>query len=226
MEQRTCVVDGCDKPRRYSAGWCPMHYQRIKARGTTDAPPAKAKALCPCGEPVRCKGLCRACYRKDHYSRNKGHENASAQVYYRDNADRRRQATQAWYRANKERASLRAKANRERTNAQRRELMKDPARRERVRRKAAEWRKRSESWRLSNRENQRRRRRVDGKPVDYAAILAEHGMFCHICSMVIVDMSDLHMDHVIPLSLGGPHAAENIRPAHAICNLRKGARIV
>jgi hypothetical protein len=33
------------------------------------------------------------------------------------------------------------------------------------------------------------------------------------------------MDHVIPLSKGGPHIEENIRPAHAVCNLRKGARL-
>jgi 5-methylcytosine-specific restriction endonuclease McrA len=202
-----------------------MHYQRIKTHGTTDTPPPKPVDLCACGEPVRCKGLCRACYRRDHYLRNKDHQNATSRKFYLAHADERREAQRKWYAENKERAAEWARANLERVRLQRRELMKDPARRERVRRKAAEWRKRSESWRLSNRENQRRRRRVDGKPVDYAAILAEHGMFCHICSMVIVDMSDLHMDHVIPLSLGGPHAAENIRPAHAICNLRKGARI-
>jgi hypothetical protein len=201
-----------------------MHYQRVKTHGTTDPPAPKPKALCECGEPVRCKGLCRACYRRDCYERNKAHENASAQGYYRDHVDERRAASRVWYRKNKARAAMRARANRERALRQRRELMKDPARRQRARRKQAEWRKRSLTWKLRNRENQRRRRRVDGKPIDYAAILAEHGMFCHICSLVIVDESDLHFDHAIPLALGGPHSAENIRPAHAICNLRKGAK--
>lgn len=32
-----------------------------------------------------------------------------------------------------------------------------------------------------------------------------------------------HLDHVIPLKLGGPDAAHNIVPACAGCNLRKGA---
>jgi 5-methylcytosine-specific restriction endonuclease McrA len=180
MEQRTCVVDGCDKPRHYAAGWCPMHYQRIKARGTTDPPPPKAKTLCPCGLPARSRGLCRACYRRDHYLRNKDHENASAQSYYAANAERRRAGAVAWRKANP------------------------------IKRREAQARRKS---------------RMGSDPVDYAVLLAEYGMFCHICSLVIVDESDLHFDHVIPLSLGGPHSAENIRPAHALCNIRKGAKV-
>jgi 5-methylcytosine-specific restriction endonuclease McrA len=62
--------------------------------------------------------------------------------------------------------------------------------------------------------------------VDYAVVLAEHGMVCHICTEDIASLDDLHFDHVIPLSKGGPHAAENIRPSHALCNLRKGARLI
>jgi 5-methylcytosine-specific restriction endonuclease McrA len=81
---------------------------------------------------------------------------------------------------------------------------------------------------LKAREKLRRRRALrlatQVEPVDYAELLAECGMFCHICSMVIVDRSDLHMDHVIPLALGGTHTRDNIKPAHALCNLRKGAR--
>lgn len=96
-----------------------------------------------------------------------------------------------------------------------------------------EMRARSREWRLAHpkrrRELQMRRkareRATQIEPVDYVAILAEHGMFCHICSLVIVDESDLHFDHVIPLSKGGPHVADNIRPAHAICNMRKGSKV-
>ena len=61
---------------------------------------------------------------------------------------------------------------------------------------------------------------------DYAAILLRDGMVCHICSGVIESMADLHFDHVIPLAKGGPHAAENIRPSHALCNMKKGARLL
>lgn len=156
--------------------------------------------------------------------RNKERENAAARAYYADHSQQVRARSREWKAANPDYHPAYAKANRERINRRRNELLRDPERRQRVRDLQKASRKASATWLLRNRENQRRRRSVDGIPVDYAAILAEHGMFCHICSMVIVDEYDLHFDHVIPLALGGPHSAENIRPAHAICNIRKGAK--
>jgi len=60
---------------------------------------------------------------------------------------------------------------------------------------------------------------------DYAAILLRDGMVCHICTGVIESMADLHFDHIVPLSKGGPHVASNISPSHALCNMRKGSRL-
>lgn len=34
-----------------------------------------------------------------------------------------------------------------------------------------------------------------------------------------------HYDHIVPLAMGGVHAAHNLQIAHATCNLRKGARV-
>ncbi len=76
--------------------------------------------------------------------------------------------------------------------------------------------------------DQRRKARVKGAwtgPVDYAAILARDGHVCHICGGT-VDPADLHFDHVVPIARGGKHHAHNIRPAHARCNLAKGARVI
>ena len=65
--------------------------------------------------------------------------------------------------------------------------------------------------------------------------LQMYGNNCHICNKKI-DLSasrwtgrgnweyGLHFDHVIPLSKGGPNTIDNIRPAHGICNISKGAR--
>lgn len=61
--------------------------------------------------------------------------------------------------------------------------------------------------------------------IDYAAILEREGMFCHLCKTEIPSMNDMHFDHVIPLSKGGPHSEDNILPSHATCNLRKGAKL-
>ena len=74
----------------------------------------------------------------------------------------------------------------------------------------------------------RRRARMMGAVVtkaDYAAILAEHGMVCHICGKPIPDRAHLDFDHVIPIARGGAHSAENIRPSHGSCNRSKGARV-
>lgn len=61
--------------------------------------------------------------------------------------------------------------------------------------------------------------------VDFAGLILEFGMVCHICESPI-DPPDLHFDHVIPLSRGGAHSIDNIRPAHAGCNLRKGTKLM
>jgi HNH endonuclease len=63
-------------------------------------------------------------------------------------------------------------------------------------------------------------------PVDYAAILAEHGMVCHICGCGIRSRRELNFDHVIPLTRGGPHVQENILPSHKSCNVSKGNRLM
>lgn len=36
MSERTCIVEGCEKPKR-AAGWCAMHYYRVKKHGSPDA---------------------------------------------------------------------------------------------------------------------------------------------------------------------------------------------
>lgn len=60
--------------------------------------------------------------------------------------------------------------------------------------------------------------------VDYEAILKRDGLVCHICGLPILP-SQLEFDHVIPLARGGAHSALNIKPSHALCNRRKGARL-
>lgn len=89
--------------------------------------------------------------------------------------------------------------------------------------------------------NKTRRRRVKIKlqqNVSYSEqqVLDMYGNLCHLCAIAI-DLQatrkcgtkgweyGLHIDHVIPISMGGQDNLENVRPSHAICNLRKGAKI-
>lgn len=65
-------------------------------------------------------------------------------------------------------------------------------------------------------------------------VLDLYGSICHICLNPIDLLAPrqagvngwehgLHIDHVIPLSKGGPDTLENVRPAHGSCNVKKHA---
>lgn len=48
---------------------------------------------------------------------------------------------------------------------------------------------------------------------------------CHLCNKW-VSIHEASLDHVIPLSRGGEHTAENILLAHKVCNSKKGDRLM
>lgn len=62
---------------------------------------------------------------------------------------------------------------------------------------------------------------VATSPIDFATIIARDKNRCGICHKQ-VRPKDLHLDHIIPLSQGGPHAEYNIQVTHRTCNLIKG----
>lgn len=74
-----------------------------------------------------------------------------------------------------------------------------------------------------------RRARMLGAPnvekIDRSAIFERDKGVCHICSAT-VDPEKYHLDHVIPLVLGGDHTASNLKVAHPRCNLQKGAKLL
>jgi len=99
--------------------------------------------------------------------------------------------------------------------------------------KSREWRKNNKE-QISAQHAARRARKLktisDGwKATD---VLARWGNVCNICGKEI-DLNaprkgpekgwenGLHFDHVLPLAKGGTDTFDNIKPAHALCNLRK-----
>jgi 5-methylcytosine-specific restriction endonuclease McrA len=63
-------------------------------------------------------------------------------------------------------------------------------------------------------------------------VLTTYGKNCHLCHEPInlkasrrVGVGDwllgLHVDHLVSIAKGGPDTLENVRPSHAICNLKK-----
>lgn len=57
-----------------------------------------------------------------------------------------------------------------------------------------------------------------------AQVIARDGYVCGLCGGV-VEPTDLHIDHRVPVSRGGPTVAGNLQVAHAACNTRKGNRV-
>jgi 5-methylcytosine-specific restriction endonuclease McrA len=66
-------------------------------------------------------------------------------------------------------------------------------------------------------------------------VLNLYGTNCHLCNLQI-DLKaprsskflnwefGLHIDHLVPISRGGADTLENVRPAHGLCNVKKGAK--
>lgn len=88
--------------------------------------------------------------------------------------------------------------------------------------------------------NRRRRALLKSVPTEnYTTfqIIDLYGTNCHICQEAIDFTASnkvgdkgwqlgLQLDHVIPISKSGADTLENVRPAHAICNIRKGDKLV
>jgi 5-methylcytosine-specific restriction endonuclease McrA len=217
MAERVCGIDDCGK-RTVSTGvpLCSGHYA-AKRRNDPNRP--------RCIEPdcdraaVYAKGICQYHYSQTPEQRE-SHRQASLQ-WARNNKERGAANTNAWIAANKE------KAREHRRNWMRKWRARDP---EAARRAFKAWQEANpERWRQLSRAGALKRKALKAstqtEPVDLARVLAEHGLWCHICTDQI-EPPDLHFDHVIPLSKGGPHTYDNIRPAHSWCNLRKGTKLL
>lgn len=56
--------------------------------------------------------------------------------------------------------------------------------------------------------------------VDRKVVFERDNGICHIC-LDVVDPADWHLDHIIPLSKGGPHSYDNTAVSHPFCNESK-----
>jgi len=70
-----------------------------------------------------------------------------------------------------------------------------------------------------------RRKRLTVGKIDFSMILQRDNGHCYLCGKPI-DPRDLHFDHVVPLSKGGEHSNDNLRPSHALCNMKKGDKLL
>lgn len=64
---------------------------------------------------------------------------------------------------------------------------------------------------------------VPQEPIDRDVVYQRDGGLCGICGGEVA-RADQSIDHIVPLSKGGPHTYANLRLAHVNCNKRRGNR--
>lgn len=61
--------------------------------------------------------------------------------------------------------------------------------------------------------------------IDRRLVYIRDGGLCGICGAP-VDQGRFDIDHIVPVSRGGPNLYSNVQVAHPSCNYRKGARLM
>lgn len=201
------------------------------------------------GRPGRCQS-CRA----EAARRRKERRDVATRAWRLRNRDRELEKARARSRANRKAETARhrryVERNRERMRKYERQRRRKDTPRDRVRRAAAT-RKRRARWTAEQRAaqaaylkawNQRNRGKVREysrrgqlvrrarkhagfvEVVDPAEVLRRGDGLCGICGKP-VDPETFHVDHIVPLALGGEHSYANTQAAHPLCNRSKGTKL-
>lgn len=110
-----------------------------------------------------------------------------------------------------------------------RELLREPARAEARRAYMRSYIKTEKGRAAMLVSSQSRRARKNGafvEQVDPAVVFERDRGICGICTKPIDPPDKWHVDHVVPLAKGGAHSYHNTQPAHAFCNISKGAKLL
>lgn len=192
--------------RRYECK--PCHVKEVKAyeianRSKVNASGRRWRAANRDRINARLREYNRARYWKDPEAARKRHRD-----WWRANAEKGHAAYRRW-----------VEGNRERRRAIDREF---------YRRHTEERKQHVREWQERNRDKVKgyryeRRAKVKGivsERVDPTEIYERDKGICHICKRK-VSRKTFTLDHLIPLSKGGPHAASNVAVAHHRCNCRR-----
>lgn len=191
------------------------------------------------------RAACKMCYNADtqaryaaapdkHYALTKrwreehrSEVNEAAKRRHAENPEPRHRAVAKWQRKNPEkvRANSHKMYYKHREDRRRRSKEYYCANRDTALTKAAEWR-RANPERLCDYSRARHARKVNAPEVENirrADIWDRDGGICYLCETPC-DPNNWHLEHLIPLSRGGPHTASNVAVSHPECNRAKGTR--
>lgn len=152
-------------------------------------------------------------------------ERAAYDASYRDgHREEIRQRNSAWKKAN--RAAVNAAQQSRRAARAKPRCLLTPEQ------NAANNRARVKRWQQANPEKVKaqkalRRARQRGVRVESFTrleIAERDNWSCHICGGPVTQ-DNWSLDHLLPISLGGPHTRENVALAHHVCNARRGNRV-
>lgn len=168
------------------------------------------RSRCPDGRRPECAGCSR------EYAR----------AYRENNAEKTREYQRSYHQGNKERIRsvqrVWVAANRERVREIHDRWVADNPERDLEHKRA---------WAEKNADHERERTRryrarlasVPTERVDYQA-LREEAQECYLCRLPFSPEDQTHVDHVVPVALGGGHLRMNLAMTHQTCNLRKAAK--
>lgn len=191
----SCTVEGCAKPL-FSLGMCAMHYFRMRAIGKL----FRTCAACEKAVPLHGKKYCsRKC---------------------RDREYRKRPSVAAM-RLEKKRLSRKRPEVKKQRSAYSAEYSQRPAVRERKR----------VSGRIRKHHHRAFIRGATAEKFDPLEIFDRDGWRCGLCGTSTpkskrgtYDAKAPELDHIIPISAGGPHTRMNVQCACRACNMAKGSK--
>ena len=158
--------------------------------------------------------------------------------YYKKNAEKIKARSNARYHANPQDAIAKQKLNRQKNLEGHKKNNRNwrASNLEKARESGRKWASVNKEYRRAQ-ERARRALKVNSQTIFYTEqdVINTYGSLCHICG-VDIDLTanrrvgrkgwelGLHIDHLKPIAQGGADTLDNVRPSHAQCNLRKGAR--
>jgi 5-methylcytosine-specific restriction endonuclease McrA len=154
-------------------------------------------------------------YRRKHYAKNKKRIRAARLNAY--NYEKERSLAQRRYARNREHIRARESARRQRADV-----------REKARLATEMWRQKNperskENSFKSGAEWRARIRNLFIETVSRKVVFERDKGLCGICLTPVDPSSPWEIDHVIPISKGGPHSYANVQLSHRSCNRRKHA---
>lgn len=161
------------------------------------------------------------------YAENSERAKANAAAYKSANPDKVKACNSAWRKANPEKvkaySATWSAANREKERAKSAAWAK--ANKNRMKATAAAWKKANPDAARIRRKNRRARILGSGgalsKGLSAKLFKLQKGL-CPCCAQPLGD--DYHLDHIMPVALGGSNTDGNIQLLRATCNLQKNAK--